>query len=65
MYIRWYTKKARKAVWILIAAHSCLTSLKSLGGARTTVATAAVKAASASAATTGGEESDPTSEAAL
>jgi hypothetical protein len=53
-----FTKKPRKAVWIRIAAHSCLTALKPLGGARSTVATAAVKAS----ATVG--DSDP-SEAAL
>lgn len=39
-----FTKKPLKAVWIRIAAHSCLTTLKSLGGARTTVATAALYA---------------------
>lgn len=49
-----FTKKPRKAVWIRIAAHSCLTALKSLGGARTTVATAAVKASVLT-----DEESDP------
>lgn len=38
------TKNPRNAVWILMAAHSCLTTLKSLGGALTTVATAALKA---------------------
>lgn len=53
-----FTKKPRKAVWIRIAAHSFRTALKFLGGARSTVATAAVKASA-----TGGD-SDP-SEAAL
>lgn len=38
------TKNPRKAVCILMAAHSCLTTLKSFGGARTTVAIAAEKA---------------------
>lgn len=38
-----FTKKPRKAVCIRMAAHSCLTALKSLGGARTRVATAATK----------------------
>lgn len=42
--VRSSTKKPRKAVCILMAAHSCLTTLKSLGGARTTVAIAALKA---------------------
>lgn len=53
-----FTKKPRKAVWIRIAAHSSLTALKSLGGARSTVATAAEKASA-----TGGESEH--SEAAL
>jgi hypothetical protein len=33
------TKKARKAVWMRTAAHSCLMRRKSLGGARSTAAT--------------------------
>lgn len=53
-----FTKKPRKAVWMRMAAHSCLTTLKSLGGARTTAAIAAVKASVLD------EESDP-SESAL
>lgn len=40
------TKKARNMVWIRIAAHSRLTTTKSLGWARTTVATAAENALS-------------------
>lgn len=52
------TKKARKAVCIRIAAHSCLTTMKSFGGARTTAATAALKASATE------EQSDP-SDAAL
>lgn len=42
------TNNPRKAVWIRIAAHSCLINLKSLGRARTTVAIAAPKASSES-----------------
>lgn len=41
------TRKPRKVVWIRIAAHSCRTARKSLGGARTTLAIAAVKASRA------------------
>lgn len=53
-----FTNKPRKAVWIRIAAHSCLTIMKSLGGALATVAMAAVKASSATR-----EESDDSDEA--
>lgn len=48
------TKNPRKAVWMRMAAHSWRTALKSLGGARTTVATAALNASAAT-----DEESDP------
>ena len=44
------TKKPRNAVWMRMAAHSWRTAMKSLAGARVTVATAAVNG-SAGAAT--------------
>lgn len=42
-----YTRKARKAAWILVEAHSLLTNKKSLGGARMRAAIATAKASSA------------------
>lgn len=39
-FLKVLTKKARKAVWMRIEAHSCLTTIKSLAEARTTVAKA-------------------------
>lgn len=45
------TKNPRNAVWTRMAAHSWRTAMKSLAGARATVATAAVNGSAGTAAT--------------